>query len=273
MKISIVTISFNQAEYIERAIQSVLIQKETVDLEYIMVDAGSTDGSRKIINQYSQEIDTIIFEQDEGPADGLNKGFKTATGEIYGYLNADDEYKPACLNQVERYFIENSHVDVLSGHGEILDRESHFVQKCFSHKFNLQRYAEGSCVVVQQSTFFKAAAFHSVGGFNINNTISWDGELMVDMALSGTRFRRVTNVWSGFRVYDSSISGSGSHLEKAKQEHDRIARKIGLRRPKNRFIIKLNWLIYRLADPQLVLARVWDGVVNGKRVIPKLSLF
>jgi len=268
MKFSIVTISFNQAEFIERAIQSVLAQKEFVDLEYIVVDAGSTDGSRTIINRYRNAIDMIIFEQDEGPADGLNKGFNAAKGQIYGYLNADDEYKPACLYQVERYFSENAAVDVLSGHGEILDRESHFVQKCFSHKFNLKRYAEGSCVVVQQSTFFKAAIFHTVGGFNKNNTISWDGELMADMAMSGSRFKRVSHIWSGFRVYQDSISGSGGYLEKAAREHHRIARKIGMTTPENSFIRSLNWLIYRLADPQLVLVRLWDGLVNGKRAIP-----
>ena len=89
MKFSIVTISFNQARFLERAIVSVIEQKG-VELEYIVVDPGSTDGSRDIIERHRDLIAHVVFEKDKGPADGLNKGFSHATGSIYGYLNADD---------------------------------------------------------------------------------------------------------------------------------------------------------------------------------------
>jgi len=71
------------------AIESVLNQ-DYENLEYILVDPGSTDGSRDIINEYKNRISTIIFQPDSGPAEGLNNGFLKATGEIFGYLNADD---------------------------------------------------------------------------------------------------------------------------------------------------------------------------------------
>ena len=91
MKISIVTVSFNQADYLEQAIRSV-VEQDYSDIEYIVVDAGSTDGSREIIER--DRIATVVFEPDREPADGLNKGFARATGDIFGYINADDAYLP-----------------------------------------------------------------------------------------------------------------------------------------------------------------------------------
>ena len=268
MKISIVTISFNQAGYLERAIKSVLSQNKDVDLEYIVVDAGSSDDSRQIIDSYRDKgIDHIIFEQDDGPADGLNKGFTKATGDIYGYLNADDEFIPGALKEALDFFQKNPGVDVVSAHGEIIDQDDKFLHKCFSHKFNLQRYVEGNCVVVQQSTFFRADAFKSSDGFNKNNRVSWDGELMVDMALKGAKFARLHRYWSRFRVYDQSISGSGAFLDKARAEHKRITGKVidNEIKPNTQ---KINWLLSRLSDPVLLILRIVDGMKNGRRIIP-----
>lgn len=269
MKISIVTISYNQAEFLEKAIQSVVGQKNEVDLEYIVVDAGSTDESRDIIAKYSKEIDHVILEPDEGPSDGLNKGFSLATGDIYGYLNADDEFISGALREVVEYFSMHPVVDVVSAHGEIIDKHDNVIQKCFSHRFNLQRYAEGNCVLVQQSTFFRAETFKATLGFNKQNRVSWDGELMVDMALNKAKFIRLHRYWSKFRVYNDSISGSGAFLEKAVNEHKRIARKIGGGNRKSGVLkSKFNWLTSRLSDPVLLFFRVKDGLKNGRRIIP-----
>ena len=95
MKVSIVTISFNQARFLRRAITSVLSQ-DYPDIEYIVVDPGSTDGSREIINAYGPRLASVIFDPDDGPADGLNRGFQLATGDVLAYINADD----ALLTQV-----------------------------------------------------------------------------------------------------------------------------------------------------------------------------
>lgn len=268
MKITIVTISYNQAEYLERAIKSVIDQKKDVNLEYIVVDAGSTDGSIDVIKSYQESIDLIISEPDEGPADGLNKGFSQATGNIYGYLNADDEFITGALQEVVAYFKQHPDVDVINGHGEIIDEHDNFLQKCFSHKFNLYRYAEGNCVVVQQSTFFRSEAYKSTKGFNKDNRISWDGELMVDLALNKAKFVRLHRYWSRFRVYSESISGSGAFLEKAVKEHERIAHKIGNRKSPQTVKSKLNWFISRLNDPVLLFIRIKDGLKNGRRIIP-----
>src|SRR5271170_7307769 len=95
-RVSIVTVSFNQASFLERAIRSVL-EQDYPDIEYIVVDPGSTDGSRDIIDRYRSQISKIILEPDTGPANGLNKGFAAASGNIFGYINADDAYLPGAI--------------------------------------------------------------------------------------------------------------------------------------------------------------------------------
>src|SRR5437773_10138654 len=99
MKFSIVTISYNQARFLEQAICSVLDQ-DYEDVEYIVADPGSTAGSREIIDRYRSRIAAVVFEPDAGPGDALNKGFAQASGEIYGSLNADDQDLPATLTKV-----------------------------------------------------------------------------------------------------------------------------------------------------------------------------
>ena len=93
MRISIVTLSYNQRTFLREAIDSVL-QQDHPDLEYIVVDPGSTDGSREFIRSYGEQVAQVVFEPDQGAADGLNKGFSRATGEVFGFLNADDYLLP-----------------------------------------------------------------------------------------------------------------------------------------------------------------------------------
>ena len=105
MKISIVTISFNQKQYLQQCIESILSQTDC-DLEYIVVDPGSTDGSRELIESYGASI-IKVFEPDNGPADGLIKGFGRATGDIYGFINSDDYLLAGALGQATNYFNTN----------------------------------------------------------------------------------------------------------------------------------------------------------------------
>ncbi|WP_064040803.1 glycosyltransferase family 2 protein [Methylomonas koyamae] len=266
MKISIVTISFNQAEYLERSIRSVLDQNYP-DLEYVIVDPGSSDGSREIIDKYRDRFAKVIFEPDQGPADGLNKGFSHATGEIYGYLNSDDTLLPGSLSFVAEQFNNAAEIDVLSGHAYIVDKFDNVVQKVFSHPFSLGAYAVGSCVLVQQSTFFKPGLFKKIGGFNKENRISWDGELMVDFAINGAKFKLVRKFLSCFRIYDESITGSGQQVsEKYKIQHQKIVKKIldaGFR-PRSKY---WEWLITRAKDPLSTVERIIDGFLHRKRLV------
>ena len=207
MKVSIVTLSFNQGRFLETAIQSVTGQ-DGVDLDYILVDPGSTDDSRAIIERYREKMGAAVLERDNGPADGLNKGFAQATGDIFGFLNADDVLTPGSLAEVVQAFHDHPEADVISGHGHLIDLDGNMIRRTYSDRYSLWGYIHGGVVLLQQSTFFRRRALEVAGGFNIANRTCWDGELWLDMALAGRRFHRVNKFWSAFRVYDGSITGS-----------------------------------------------------------------
>ncbi len=222
MKVSIVTLSFNQGQFLETAIRSV-VEQENIDLDYILVDPGSTDDSRSIIESYRDRISEVVLERDDGPADGLNNGFERASGDIYGFLNADDVLRPGALAEVAQAFHDHPEADIITGHGHLIDAEGEPIRRMYTDRFSLWGYLYGGVVLLQQSTFFRARAFDVAGGFNAANRTCWDGELWLDMALAGKRFFRVNNFWSAFRVYESSITGSiaGNGDHRAAYERDR----------------------------------------------------
>jgi glycosyltransferase involved in cell wall biosynthesis len=248
MRLSIVTISYNQASFLEECISSVVSQKSEGD-EYIVVDPGSTDGSRAIIANHASGIDRLVLEPDHGPADGLNKGFAQSTGEILGYINADDRFVPGALAFVRNFFALNLSADVLCGAIRIVDgRGAVSARKRTSDRFDLRRYAAGICTVGQQATFFRHRAFEAAGGFNAENGICWDGELLVDLALTGARFATVRRVLGDFRIYSTSMTGSRTFTSKLYEEHGRIAAKIAARgvRLYSERALPVHRLLYRL---------------------------
>lgn len=232
MKISLVTISYNQVQYLEQAILSVLNQ-DYPDLEYIIVDPGSTDGSRDIIERYRDRLAQVVLEPDKGPADGLNKGFARAGGDIFGYLNSDDILLPGALARVAAAFRAYPGSDLVYGHGYIIDGEGAVLRKCRSDHFNLRRGAYGHSLIMQQAAFWRRLAFIQVGGFNVANRLSWDGEFWIDLALAGNRFRRVDEYWASFRTHGESITQNfhvGKHKQKFDSEQRRLFQK-AMRRP------------------------------------------
>ena len=206
MKVSIVTISLNQAPFLERAILSV-VEQDHDDIEYIVVDPGSTDGSRDIIERYRDRISVAVLEPDAGPADGLNMGFARATGDIFGYINADDAYLPGAIGKAVDAFRASPAADVVCGHGFIVNANGAVRRRFYSDQFSAWRYVHGGVTVMQQSTFFRRDAFQAASGFNLENRIWWDGELLLDMCLAGSRFTVVDDFWSVFTIHEASISG------------------------------------------------------------------
>ena len=243
MKVSLVTISFNQDRFLDGAIESVLNQDYS-DLEYIVVDPGSTDRSRQIIADYQDRIDSVILTPDTGPAQGLNHGFAQASGEIFAFLNADDILLPDAVRTMVAGFRQNPHVDVLAGHGWIVDEGGNIVRKKHSQHFSAWRYLHRGAYLLQQSTFFRADAFRQVGGFNEANRTCWDGELWLDMALAGCRFDIIDRILSCFRVYGTSLSGRVSDGGEAQQFYEwdrkRMFRRAMGRDPQG-LHYRLNW--------------------------------
>lgn len=205
MTISIVTISYNQGQFLEQCIQSV-VQQSYPDIEFIVVDPGSSDQSRDVIERYRDQIHKVIFESDEGPADGLNKGFKCASGEVFGFLNADDFYLEGALQTVAAAFRSNHNWDVVSGNSLVVDSEGVTKRRFYARKFTPLRAVYDAATLPQQSTFFRAKWFREVGGFNPRNQMAWDGELWIEMGLAGARFARINSFLAAFRNHGENLS-------------------------------------------------------------------
>ena len=262
MKFSIVTISYNQGRFLEQAIRSV-VEQDFEDVEYVVVDPGSSDGSREIIEKYRPHISKIIFERDMGPADGLNKGFAHATGEIYGYLNADDLLLPGALGTIANHFATHSDVDVASGHAVIVDEAGVRLRICYSDRFSRIGYAYGAVVLMQPSTFFRRSAFIRTDGFNPQNRSNWDSELFVDMAIAGARFNLISAFLSAYRVHGESITGSGKLDELIRLYRDNMFRKLTGRQRRRRdlFLEQMLRVLKHLREPRNLYQRVAYGPI------------
>ena len=206
MKISIVTISFNQKRFLKACIDSILSQTDC-RVEYIVVDPGSTDGSRKLIESYGDAI-IKVFEPDDGPADGLNKGFARATGDVYGFINSDDYLLPGALQTVSRFFQSHPKDSFVTGHG-FTETESGKRIPIYPSVLSKESMLYRSAVVFQQGTFFPAHLFDLVGGFNKLNQTCWDFELYLDLLSHGAVHYVMEGDLAVFRIYQESISGSG----------------------------------------------------------------
>ncbi len=258
-KVSIVTISYNQVKFLKKCIDSVINQNYK-NIEYIIVDAGSCDGSRDLINSYGDKINKI-FEKDNGPADGLNKGFSTASGEIYGFLNSDDYLEPDAISFVVDFFEDNNDCDVLSGSSYIVNEKGKVIRKFYSDQMNLNRFAYQGVILSQPSTFFKKNIFMNCGGFNVNNKSNWDGELFCEMAIRSSKFYKVDKILSSYRLQPSSITSSGAMENEHNLHQYKMFYKIKKRNPF--FIDKLLFIFFRLLRKLLNLRDTYQRLRYG----------
>src|SRR5580704_2342348 len=208
MKISIVTISYNQNRFLQETIDSIRVSAPH-QLQYVIVDPGSTDGSRQTIESNRPRFYRIIFEKDQGPADGLNKGFAACDGDIYAYVNSDDTLLPGALDSVARHFEQHPETDVLFGAVRMVDVNGKLILRGRTpDRVDLRRFADGLCYVWNPSTFFRREAFLKTGGFRIENNVHWDGELVVDLALTGARMAYTNAVFGTYRLHEQSMTVS-----------------------------------------------------------------
>jgi glycosyltransferase involved in cell wall biosynthesis len=244
-KFSIITLSYNQRHYLERAVESVLGQGWP-ELEYIVVDPGSTDGSREfLVDGLADVPGHLLFAPDRGPAHGLNKGLGIATGDIVGCLNADDAYLPDAFLGVADAFRRHPEATVLYGNG-FKSQGNAKLRPFRSTRFTPRRFAYGMSTVVQQATFFRRAAIAPVE-FNQANHTCWDAEFLIDIALSGGQMVHIPADWGIFEIHPDSITGSGRLARQYWVDHRRIAGKVFNRqwRPSDELILQSFRLLLR----------------------------
>ena len=264
MRIGIVTISYNQAKYLAEAIESVSVA-DPDRLEYVIVDPGSTDGSRELIDRYRRRFSQIVFEPDQSPPDGLNKGFGRLSADILGYLNSDDRFAPGALDYVLRYFELHPSVDVLCGAIRIIGEKGQpSIRRRTPDRIDLRRYAYETCFFWQQATFFRREAFLKTGGFNVASKTAWDGELVVDMALAGCRFAYTNKLLGDFRIHDGSITGSGRLNGASRRDRDHMRKKILQSGVPRAFRLEVRVMKYLY---KFNLRRHWSYLFHGEKLV------
>ncbi len=261
-----VTISFNQGEFLARAIDSVIGQAGRI--QYIVCDPGSTDGSRTIIDGYGAAVAERVYERDEGPADGLNRGFARATGDIFAYLNSDDTFLPGAFAKVAAYFEVNPEVDVVTGHCLVTDRHDNILRRAWSEPYHRRMVAQGVYAHFQASTFFRAEAFRRTPGFNPRNCSSWDSELLLELFLSGARIQVIDEFLSTYRLHATSITNTGAHGDHARQfQRDRFRRLMGRERQWGDDRLAIGCRFWkRLRDPRAAFERLLRGPITRRGV-------
>jgi glycosyltransferase involved in cell wall biosynthesis len=229
--ISIITPSFNQGRFIDQTIDSVLSQNYS-NLEYIVIDGGSTDDTLKILKSYGKQL-TWISEPDQGQTDAINKGLKMARGEILGYLNSDDILIPGALQKVGEYYVKTGS-NWMTGDCNVIDEEekillSHNVLIRGYKRLLLKLYSPWLLKVVdnmipQPSTFWSRRAYDKIGEFDttLNYVMDYDYWLRL------SKYYRPSDlgvVLSGFRA--QSESKSETSREKLMREGDQVLKTHG----------------------------------------------
>ncbi len=201
--VSIVTPSFNQAQYLEDTILSVLGQSYK-PIEYIIIDGGSTDGSLEIIKKYADQLAYWVSEKDKGQTDALNKGFASAHGSILAWLNSDDIYKPEAVAEAVDYLVDHPQVGMVYGDLDFIDENDRVIGKFPAAQTDLKRLRRGYVHIPQPAAFFRAEFWHKVAPLDDSFYFAMDYDLWVRLARL-TEFKYLPGkTWASFRLHSGA---------------------------------------------------------------------
>lgn len=181
--VSIITPSFNQVAFLEQTMRSVL-EQEHAQVEYLVVDGGSTDGSVDLIRRYSDRLAWWVSEKDSGQAEAINKGMSRAHGEILAWLNSDDVYLPGAVNAAVEAFAQNPDAAVVYGDTVAIDAAGQTINALRYRQLSLQDLL---CfqIIGQPAVFMRAVAFREAGGLDPRLHLLLDHQLWIKLAARG----------------------------------------------------------------------------------------
>ena len=225
MLISIVTPSFNQSQYIEETIRSVLLQ-DYPRIEYLIVDGGSTDGTVDVIKKYAKTmesgsslpgfrkqasglqnrtIDYWISEPDRGQTDAINKGFARAKGDIFAWINSDDTYEPGAVAAAAKYLQEHPEVGMVYADCNYINDHGNVIGKFNSAQTNYRYLRRGFTRIPQQTMFFRAELWKQLGPLDPSFYFAMDYDLWTRIARR-MEVKYVPQMWANFRLHTSGKS-------------------------------------------------------------------
>ncbi|MGD8633377.1 MAG: glycosyltransferase family 2 protein [Anaerolineales bacterium] len=240
--VSIITPSFNQAEFLDETIRSVL-EQDYPKIEYIIVDGGSTDGSLDVIRKYESQLDGWVSEADTGQTDAINKGFGMAKGDIFAWINSDDMYLPGAVSEAVRFFQNNPHVGMVYGNAYYIDEQSRPIALYPAGSTDYLGLRRGVNTIPQQATFFRSILWRMVGPLDPSFYYAMDYDLW-------TRISSVTPIrfHDKFMAYFRLQSASKSMREASRCWPEMM--RIHFREGGSRFsVIYLKYLVRRVVEP------------------------
>lgn len=229
LKISIVTPSFEQCDYIEHTIKSILDQRYK-NLEYFIQDGGSTDGTKRILNKYSNMLSSVESKKDQGQANALNLGFSKSSGEIMAWLNSDDLLLPGSLNYVANFFENNPDVDVVYGDRILINESDKEIGKWVLPRKHDEVVLSWADYIPQETVFWRRRIWEKAGGYideSFHFAMDWD--LLLRFQKVGAKIIHVSRFLGAFRIHtvQKSIAQmptlGASELARIRiQEHGRL---------------------------------------------------
>lgn len=205
-KISIVTPSYNQGQYLEETIRSVLLQGYP-NLEYIIIDGGSTDSSVAIIQKYAHFLSYWVTERDSGQTNAINKGFARSSGEIMGWLNSDDVLLPEALHRIARTMVRKPDVQIVTGFRKVLDVQSR-VTNNFVQDIPTNYYLRHYCCIAQETTYWRSSVWEQLGPLDETLQFAMDYEYWLRAIERGYSFYLIPSYTGGFRNYAENKTNS-----------------------------------------------------------------
>ena len=263
-RISIVTPSYNQGRFLEATIRSVLLQNYP-NLEYVVMDGGSSDDTGKILEQYAPLLSLIQSAPDGGQADALRRGFQLTSGEILAWINADDFYEPDAFRRIALFFDRRPESVFVNGDVNLVDENGRFRRRIFamrpSHFFGANLAQHGW---PQQGCFWRRDAYEAVGEINANYQFCLDLDLFTRLVDFGHGQRFPGGVLANFRTHPfSKTSTLQSTADREKREViARYGNPFWSSKPR---LMRLLWWFYR---KQAAFRRRWNqmsGLMAAER--------
>lgn len=205
--VSIITPSFNQAQYLEATIQSVLGQ-DYPRIEYIIVDGGSTDGSAAVIKKYEGRLAWWVSEQDKGQTDAINKGFNRANGEILAWLNSDDTYNPGAVSAAVKFLMDNPEIAMVYADCDFINEQGGVIGKFNSAQTDHHRLREGYVHIPQQTMFFRAKYWKELGPLDPSFYFAMDYDLWTRISARAPIKYLRGQTWANFRIHNFGKTSS-----------------------------------------------------------------
>jgi glycosyltransferase involved in cell wall biosynthesis len=223
MKVSIVTPSFNQGQFIERTLRSVASQSGA-EFEHVVFDGGSSDNTVEILKRFIPPV-RWVSRKDDGQTDAVNQGIRATDGEVIGWLNSDDIYYPGAIACVAAFFEAHPDIDLVYGMADHIDLDDHAFESYPTEPFDLERLKE-FCFVCQPAVFFRRRVVEKYGLLDESLHYCMDYEYWLRLGKGGARFAYLEEKLAGSRLYAENKT-LGARVEVHREINDMLRKSLG----------------------------------------------